>query len=73
MPNYFFCRQRKLDRHKVFFRVKIVLTGFVNYPNLAEFSRNLIRDSLIEFQQLEGGGIAFVLYTYDKLGYGSLH
>jgi len=62
-----------LDRYKVLLRVKIVLTGFINHPNLVELSRNLIRDSLIEFQQLEGGGIAFVLYTYDKLGYGSLH
>jgi len=62
-----------LDGYKVLFRVKIVLTGFINYPNLVELGRDLIRDILIEFQQLEGGGIAFVLYTYDKLGYGPLH
>jgi len=62
-----------LDRYKVLFRVKIVLTGFINHPNLVELGRNLIRDSLIKLQQLEGGGIASVLDTYDELGHGSLH
>jgi hypothetical protein len=62
-----------LDRYEILFRVKIVLTGFIDHPNLVEFSCHLIRDSGIELQQLEGRGIAFVLDTYHKLGHGSLH
>ncbi len=57
---------RQLDYNEAILRIKVILTGLVNHPQIAVFGGNLVRQNLVYLAKLQVFPI-FVVNAEDKL------
>lgn len=51
------------DGHKELLGVKIILTGFVDHPDVTMFGSESIEKRYVEFSLFQRRGVAFVFHT----------
>ena len=61
------------DGYEAVFRVEVVLSRFIDDPDLTVFRRCAVRDNAVELPQFQRRGVVFILEAYSEDGFGTFH